>query len=64
MFAGAHRSIALVLRLFFFYIENPYFLKFLFIKGQFELYPPAQMQKSFQEMRTEWNFDSVRSTSV
>lgn len=39
-------------------------MKFLFIKGLLELPPPAQMQKSFQEMRTERHFDSAGSTSV
>lgn len=64
MFAGVHRSIVLALRFFFFNIENPCSLKCLFIKGLFKLPPPAQMQKSFQELWTEGHFDSAGSTSV
>lgn len=65
MFAGAHRSTVLVLRFgFFFNIENHCFMKFLFIKGLFERPSPAQMQKSYQEMRTKWLFDSAGSASV
>lgn len=39
-------------------------MKFRFIKGLHELPSPAQMQKSFQGMRIEKNYDSAGSTSA